>query len=137
MARVVQNTRWAQFGRQPAVLNIALLLLCAVSLAGCDSAGSAPPGITAPVFTVIVAVWKLRNMSADRLLREPGKGNFFQEKITEVGNHVKFFLRVRAEIHLQTQTNTDTVATAVAASTTSYVGSSQPISDSTQTRRRH
>lgn len=82
---------------------------------GCDNAGSAPPGIPPAVFAVVVAVWKLRNMAADRLLRESGKGNAFKDHVTEVGNHVKFFVRLRAEVHLQTQSNTDTVAAAVAA----------------------
>jgi hypothetical protein len=91
------------------------LVLLAMSLGGCDNAGSAPPGIPAAVFTVVVAVWKLRNMASDSLLRNKSTGDPFKDHITEIGHHVKFFLRFRAQTHLQTQSNTDTVANAVAA----------------------
>jgi hypothetical protein len=92
-----------------------LLLLLAITLSGCGGAGSAPPGVTAAVFSVVVAVWKLRNMANDSLLRNKTSGDPLKDYITELGHHVKFFLRFRAEAHLLTQSDTDVVANAVAA----------------------
>jgi hypothetical protein len=86
--------------------------LCAL-LAGCDSGGSAPPGMAANVFTVITAVWKARKLGADRMIRRQTKGDDFKDDVTTYGEHVRFFLRERAKFHLLTQPNTDAVATTV------------------------
>jgi hypothetical protein len=92
-----------------------IVLLYLLSLTGCDNAGSAPPGIPAAIFTVVIAVWKIRKMADDVLLRSKTSGDPNKDYITDLGNHVRFFLRFRAEVHLRTQPNTDQVTQAVAA----------------------
>jgi hypothetical protein len=69
----------------------------------------------AAIFTVVMAVWKLRKMADDALLRSKTSGDPNKDYITELGHHVRFFLRFRAEAHLKTQPNTDQVTQAVAA----------------------
>lgn len=90
------------------------VILCLFFLTGCASAGSAPPGVAAAVFSVVVAVWKLRKLGDDPLLREGPKGNFFTERIRPVGEHVKFFLRWRAQYHLGAGSNEDSATQKVA-----------------------
>lgn len=91
------------------------LLWILFAFTGCDGAGSAPPGLPPAVFTVVVAVWKLRKLADDPQLRSQTTGDPNKDFITEIGHHVRFFLRFRAEAHLKTQPNTDQVTQAVAA----------------------
>jgi hypothetical protein len=98
-------------------LFLALLLLI---LTACAGAGSPPPGVGQAVFTVVTGVWALRNMAQDQLLRNglpPGKDKSdpFKDWITEIGQHVQFFLRWRAERHLASNPDTDAAKNAVAA----------------------
>lgn len=87
------------------------LLWFLVALTGCDNT---PPGIPPAVFTVVMAVWKLRKMADDPLLRNETTGEP-KTFLTTIGHHVRFFLRFRAEAHLKTQRDTDQVTLAVAA----------------------
>jgi hypothetical protein len=89
-------------------------------LTGCAGAGSPPPGIPAAVFTVVTGVWALRNLARDSLLRNGlpagrDKSDPFKDWITEIGKHVQFFLRWRAQFHLASDPSTDNAIKAVAA----------------------
>ena len=46
-----------------------ILIACLVLLTGCAGSGSPPPGVSEVVFGIVVAVWKLRKMGDDPLLR--------------------------------------------------------------------
>jgi hypothetical protein len=89
------------------------LVLCVLLLTGCGGAGASPTGASPAAILVVGAVWKRRRLGDDRLLRD-GRGEDLKEIITELGKHVQFFLRWRAEEHLKTQSDTDKVTDAVA-----------------------
>src|SRR5207247_10968215 len=92
----------------------ALVLFLVLMVTGCAAAGSAPPGVTAAVFSVVTAVWNLRKMGDDPLLREQSDGDKFKDYVTVFGEHVKFFLRWRAEQHPETKSDTNAAANAIA-----------------------
>lgn len=86
------------------------LVLCVLLLTGCGGAGAPPTGASSAVILVVTAVWKRRKLDDDPLLHE-STGNI----VTDFGKHVKFFIRLRAEAHLEKESDTDKVATAVSA----------------------
>jgi hypothetical protein len=92
-----------------------LLLACAFLLVGCGGAGAPPPGIGPAVFAVVTGVWKLRSLGSDPLMRGTQEGDDFDEHVTDYGDHVKFFLRWRAEAHLAAGVGADQAKTAIAA----------------------
>lgn len=89
-----------------------LVVLLALLLSGCSGAGAPPPGVTPAVFAVVLAVWKLRGLGKDRLLLK--SGDDFKGDLTDLGKHVQFFLRWRAEAHLASDSNRDKATQAVA-----------------------
>lgn len=94
---------------------IVIVLDVCLLLSGCDSGGSAPPGIAAGVFAVMSAAWKARALFRDPLINDDPKKEDIKEAGTDYGEHVKFFLRERAKAHLAVQPNQDAAATAIAA----------------------
>ena len=79
---------------------IVIVLDVCLLLSGCDSGGSAPPGIAAGVFAVMSAAWKARALFRDPLINDDPKKEDIKEAGTVYGEHVKFFLRERAKAHL-------------------------------------
>lgn len=91
------------------------VIVCLFFLTGCASAGSPPPGVTAVVFGVMFAVWKSRKLGEDPRLRYGAEGEDFTVGATDIGKHVLFFLRWRAETYLAINPDKDSVANAIAA----------------------
>jgi hypothetical protein len=114
MARTHRQSRRTRIESIGRALAPAFVLFLVLMLTGCSSAGAAPPGVTAVVFSVVTAVWNLRKMGDDPLLRDQEDGDKFKDNITLFGEHVKFFIRWRAEELLKTQSDTNAVANAVA-----------------------
>lgn len=74
-----------------------LLVACVLAMSGCAKAGASVLGVAPQVVAVVVAVWKARRLHDDRGLQISGAADADQPELTDLGQHVRFFIRKRAE----------------------------------------